>query len=109
MVIPATQLRVGMVILYNNELYRVTNVVHITPGNWRGMVQTKLRSVRTGNSTENRFRSEDKVERVTLLNELYGMIRRRLEAFTALPFGSLDKMALKARLDELGDSARMAR
>lgn len=49
------------------------------------------------------------VERVTLLNELYGMIRRRLEAFTSLPFATLDKMALKARLDELGDSSRMAR
>ena len=49
------------------------------------------------------------VERTTLLNELYGMIRRRLEAFTSLPFDTLDKMALKARLDELGDSARMAR
>lgn len=49
------------------------------------------------------------VERATLLNELYGMIRRRLEAFTSLPFGSLDKMALKARLDDLGDSSRMAR
>lgn len=66
MLIPATHLRVGMVIMYNNELYRVTNVVHITPGNWRGMVQTKLRSLRSGNSTENRFRSEDKVERITL-------------------------------------------
>jgi protein-tyrosine-phosphatase/DNA-binding transcriptional ArsR family regulator len=49
------------------------------------------------------------VERVTLLNELYGMVRRRLEAFTSLPFETLDKMALKARLDELGDSSRMAR
>lgn len=49
------------------------------------------------------------VERTTLLNELYGMIRRRLEAFTSLPFGALDKIAVKARLDELGDSARFAR
>ncbi len=49
------------------------------------------------------------VERTALLNELYGMIRRRLEAFTSLPFDTLDGMALKARLDELGDSARMAR
>jgi len=49
------------------------------------------------------------VERTTLLNELYGMIRRRLEAFTSLPFDSLDRMALKARLDELGDSARLVR
>lgn len=65
-VIPATQLRTGMLITYNNELHRVTNVVHVTPGNWRGMVQTKLRNLRSGTQTENRFRSEDKVERVTL-------------------------------------------
>jgi ArsR family transcriptional regulator, arsenate/arsenite/antimonite-responsive transcriptional repressor / arsenate reductase (thioredoxin) len=48
-------------------------------------------------------------ERTTLLNELYGMIRRRIEVFTSLPFSSLDKMALKARLDEIGDSTRSAR
>lgn len=48
------------------------------------------------------------VERVTLLNELYGMIRRRLEAFTSLPFGSLERIALKARLDELGDSSKIS-
>jgi arsenate reductase len=45
-------------------------------------------------------------ERTTLLNELYAMIRRRLEIFTSLPFATLDKMALKARLDEIGDTRR---
>ncbi len=45
-------------------------------------------------------------ERATLLTETYGMIRRRLEIFTNLPFASLDRMALKARLDELADSTR---
>jgi ArsR family transcriptional regulator, arsenate/arsenite/antimonite-responsive transcriptional repressor / arsenate reductase (thioredoxin) len=43
------------------------------------------------------------LERVTLLNALYAMIRRRLEIFTSLPFSSLDRMALKTRLDEIGD------
>ena len=66
MLIPATHLRVGMLINYQNDLYRIMTVTHITPGNWRGMVQTKMRNMRSGNSTENRFRSEDKVERVTL-------------------------------------------
>jgi len=47
-------------------------------------------------------------ERPTLLNELYAMVRRRLEIFTSLPFASLDRMAVKARLDEIGDSARTA-
>jgi len=48
------------------------------------------------------------IERTTLLNELYGMIRRRLEIFTNLPFASLDRMALKKRLDEIGDTVRTA-
>ncbi|MDG2305587.1 MAG: elongation factor P [Candidatus Binatia bacterium] len=64
--ISATQLRAGMVIMHKDDLHRVLNVVHVTPGNWRGMVQTKVRNMRSGNSSEHRFRSEDKVERITL-------------------------------------------
>jgi ArsR family transcriptional regulator, arsenate/arsenite/antimonite-responsive transcriptional repressor / arsenate reductase (thioredoxin) len=41
------------------------------------------------------------VERAALLNELYASLRRRIELFAALPFASLDRMALRARLDEL--------
>ncbi len=55
-----------------------------------------------------RFRGSD-VECKALLNELYGMIRRRLETFTNLPFKSLDRMALKARLDELSGAGILAR
>ena len=47
-------------------------------------------------------------ERTTLLNELYAMIRRRIEIFTSLPFASLDRMALKTRLDEIGDTNRVS-
>lgn len=46
-------------------------------------------------------------ERAILLNELYAMIRRRIEIFTSLPFRSLDRMALKARLDEIGDTTKV--
>ncbi len=48
------------------------------------------------------------IERTTNLNALYGMIRRRLEIFVALPHASLDRIALKKRLDELGDVVRYA-
>ncbi len=41
-------------------------------------------------------------ERAILLNELYASLRRRIDIFTALPFASLDRMAIKARLDEIG-------
>ena len=64
--ISATQLRAGMAIMHEGNLCRVMKVQHITPGNWRGMVQVKLRNLKSGNSLEYRFRSEDKVEKASL-------------------------------------------
>lgn len=42
------------------------------------------------------------LERTALLNELYAGLERRLGIFVALPFASLDRMALKRRLDDIG-------
>lgn len=64
--IQATQLKKGMCIKHDNDLYRIVSTQHITPGNWRGMVQTKIRNLKTGAISEHRFRSEDRVERAIL-------------------------------------------
>jgi elongation factor P len=64
--IAATQIRRGMVLKVDNELFTVMTVQHITPGNWRGMVQTKMRNLRSGKQSERRFRSEESVERISL-------------------------------------------
>jgi elongation factor P len=64
--IQATQLKKGMCIKHANDLYRIVSTQHITPGNWRGMVQTKIRNLKTGAISEHRFRSEDRVERAIL-------------------------------------------
>ncbi len=64
--ISATQLRPGMVIKFNNELYSIFKMEHRTPGNLRGFVQVKMRSLRSGTMTEHRFSSEDRVDRAAL-------------------------------------------
>jgi elongation factor P len=66
MIVAATQIKRGMTIKHNGELYRVFSFQHITPGNWRGMVQTKLKSLKSGSIIEHRFRSEDRVEQAYL-------------------------------------------
>jgi len=62
----ATQLRPGMVIVHEGELYTVHSVDHRTPGNKRGAMATKMRGMRTGNIIDYRFRAEDFVERAVL-------------------------------------------
>jgi elongation factor P len=58
--------RVGMVIRFNGELHRIDEYIHRTPGNLRAFVQAKLRNLKTGRVTENRFRSGEEVEEVRL-------------------------------------------
>jgi elongation factor P len=64
--ISSTQLRPGMVVKFNNELYSIFKMVHRTPGNLRGFVQVKMRNFRTGTMMEHRFSSEDRVEKASL-------------------------------------------
>jgi elongation factor P len=64
--ISATQLRPGMVVKFNNELYSVFSMSHRTPGNLRGFVQVRMRSLKSGSMMEHRFSSEDRVEKAVL-------------------------------------------
>jgi len=66
MAISATQIRRGMVIVFEGQPCKVVEFRHHTPGNLRAMVQTKLRNIRTGSSFEHRFRSADTVDRASL-------------------------------------------
>ena len=63
---PATQIRTGMIIIREGELYKVMGMAHVTPGKGRGMVQTKLRRLSTGTQHDVRFRSSDNVEKAML-------------------------------------------
>jgi elongation factor P len=64
--IQATQLKRGMVIVHDGQLYRVLETLHKTPGNLRGFVQAKMRNLKSGSQVEHRFRSVDMAERAIL-------------------------------------------
>jgi len=104
MLIPATQLRAGMIVKYQNDLFRVMNVVHVTPGNWRGMVQTKLRNLRSGTQLENRFRSEDKVDRVTFEQHEMEFLYEQDGLYHFMNTESYEQIALDA--ESLGDAVK---
>jgi elongation factor P len=62
MAMPATQIRRGMVLVFEGEPCRVVEFRHHTPGNLRAMVQAKLKNLRTGSSFEHRFRAADSID-----------------------------------------------
>ncbi|MCU0646959.1 MAG: elongation factor P [Gemmatimonadaceae bacterium] len=66
MAFTATQIRRGMVIVYEGDPCRVIEFRHHTPGNLRAMVQTKLKNLRTGSNFEYRFRASDTIEKAAM-------------------------------------------
>jgi elongation factor P len=62
----ANDLRPGMIIKHNGELYSIHKAEHRTPGNLRAFVQAKMRNLRSGAISDYRFRSTDAVDKVNL-------------------------------------------
>lgn len=62
----ANDLRPGMVIKHNGDLFSIHKAEHRTPGNLRAFVQARMRNLRTGALSDYRFRSTDEVERANL-------------------------------------------
>jgi elongation factor P len=99
--IQATQLRPGMIILHEGDLYRVTAVHHLTPGNKRGFMQTKMKSLRTGVGTEYKFRSEDRVEQAILQTRQMQYLYAEGDMHTFMDTENFEQMALRA--EDIGD------
>ena len=100
--IPSTQLRPGMVIKFNKELYSIFKMEHRTPGNLRGFVQVKMRNLSTGSMTEHRFSSEDKVERASLDEQEMEYLYDDGEFFYFMNTENYEQMQMTR--DELGET-----
>jgi elongation factor P len=62
-----SQVRKGMVLVGDDgQLYYVVDRDLNTPGNWRAILQLKLKNLKTGAITMNRVRPQDKVEQAYL-------------------------------------------
>ena len=64
--IQATKMRKGTLVKIGNDLFRVLELQHVTPGNLRGFVRVKFRNIRSGSLSDQKLRSEDLVERAIL-------------------------------------------
>ncbi|MCZ7599817.1 MAG: elongation factor P [Gammaproteobacteria bacterium] len=63
MKISASDVRVGNLIEYQNKLWRVLKKSHVKPGKGGAFAQLELKEINQGTKLNERFRSEDKLEK----------------------------------------------
>ena len=61
--IQATRLRKGMLIKVGNDLFRLLELHHLTPGNKRAHIQVRMRNIRSLALADHKFRAEEDVDR----------------------------------------------
>ena len=97
----ATQLRKGMIVKIENKLFRIFNRQHVTPGNLRGFVRVKMRNIQNGSMAEEKFRSEDIVERVSLEQKEMQYLYNDNDGYHFMDTATYDQVQLQA--DLIGD------
>ncbi|HEY9517271.1 MAG TPA: elongation factor P [Gemmatimonadaceae bacterium] len=101
---PATQIRRGMVIVFDGDPCRIVDFRHHTPGNLRAMVQTKMRNLRTGSNFEHRFRAADSIEKASLETHELEFLYQGGETYNFMNTENYDQLEMDK--DMLGDAAQ---
>src|SRR5262245_54643366 len=104
MAIPATQIRRGMVIVFEGEPCRVVEFRHHTPGNLRAMVQAKLKNLRTGSGFEHRFRAADSIEPASMETHDLEFLYQGGDTYHFMNTENYDQLEMDEEM--LGDNAQ---
>ena len=91
-----------MVIQHEGQLFTIFSVDHRTPGNKRGSMQTRMKSLRTGSLVDYRFRAEEFVERAILDEVEFEYLYNEGDEFHFMNSETFEQMQMTR--EELGET-----
>ncbi len=103
MKVNANTLRKGHVIEHNNKLWLVTKVDIMIPGKGNAIVQVEMRDVRTGIKSNERFRTQETVEKVQLFGHQMQFLYASEDDYTFMDQTSFEQYVIHR--DIIGDPA----
>lgn len=100
----ATEIKRGNVLIIDGDLWNVMESTHVTPGNWRGMVQVTMKNIRTGSKKQHRFRSTDSVDVAFLDKKTMQYLYKDPAGYCFMDTTSYEQVILTD--DEVGDAIK---
>ena len=92
----------GMLIKIGDDLMRVLDLQHVTPGNLRGFVRVRFRNIRSGSLSDQKLRSEDTVERAVLDERQMQYLYKDGDSYHFMDTDTYEQMHMSA--EALGNS-----
>jgi elongation factor P len=93
-----------MLIKVGEDLLRLLEVQHVTPGNLRGFVRVKLRNIRDNGVSDQRLRSEDTLDRATLEQRQMQYLYKDGDGYCFMDTSSYEQVTLSSEMmsDSIG-------
>jgi elongation factor P len=91
-----------MLVKVGEDLFRVLDLQHVTPGNLRGFVRVKFRNIRNGSLSDQKLRSEDFIERATLDEREMQYLYKDGDSFHFMDTSTFEQLHIAS--EALGDS-----
>jgi elongation factor P len=96
MVISSNDLRPGVTIRVDHDIYTVVEFMHVKPGKGAAFVRSKLKSLTTGNSIEKTFRAGEKLEEAHIERKEMQYLYKAGEDFALMDNQSFDQIEVSA-------------
>lgn len=105
--IQAGDIRNGVTVEYENNIYTVIEFQHVKPGKGAAFVRTKLKNLKTGAVIEKTFRPSEKLGKAHIDRSDMQYLYSDGELFHFMNQETYDQIALNA--DDLGDSLKFVK
>jgi len=90
-----SDIRNGLCMKYNNDIYKVVEFLHVKPGKGPAFVRTKLKSVTTGKVVDNTFPSGRKIDEVRVETHKFQFLYKDGEDYHFMNQADYEQMALQ--------------
>jgi len=103
MKISANEIKTGMIIEHNNDLWEVLRTQHVKPGKGGAFNQVELKSINKNTKLNERFRSNDTIEKAILDEKKYNFLFEDSENYHFMDQVSYEQILIKkSKIGEKG-------
>ena len=105
MKINATEIRVGMILEYKNDLWEVLKTQHVKPGKGGAFAQIEMKSINKNTKLNERFRSSETVEKASLEETKFNYLYNDDTDYYFMNPKTFDQINIKKNL--IGEKGKM--
>ena len=105
MKINASEIRVGMLLEYKNDLWQVLKTQHVKPGKGGAFAQVEMKSMNKNTKLNERFRSSESVEKATLEETKFNFLYEDESNYFFINPKTFDQIEIKKNI--VGDKGKL--